>query len=115
MCGGKWAGNNHENSGFVATWGCQNKPAIASPARQQAGTMMVWPGASCRGGWCQDCAIKINVSSAPRLETGSVPSTMITLTTGTSRKPYARSFQKSTKQLIFQLQIIKFGRVLEAE
>ena len=40
---------------------------------EQAGTMMVWPGASCRGGWCQDCAIKINVSSAPRLETGSVP------------------------------------------
>ena len=40
---------------------------------------------------------------------------MIPLTTGTSRKPYARSFQKSTKQLIFQLQIIKFGRVLEAE
>ena len=41
--------------------------------------------------------------------------TMIRLTTGTSRKPYARSFQKSTKQLIFQLQITKCGRVLEAE
>ena len=32
--------------------------------KEQAGAMMVWPGASCRGGWCQDCAIKINVSSA---------------------------------------------------
>ena len=46
---------------------------ISLLGEEQASAMMVWPGASCRGGWCQDCAIKINVSSAPRLETGSVP------------------------------------------